>query len=301
MTRCVVQYWFESDREHLVPIKAHGNSKVKTNTYCRTHPSTLDVLKNQANYLLPKGAVAAVYSSEGGMMQASSLGKLPRNREQVAKMRRGNNFSICSNKGLKDPLFQVMEQSKLCGDKFVRIVTTSPEPMCVLASDQQLKDLQRFSTSPKQFCIASIDPTFSLEEFSVTCITYQHLLVTDRRTGESPVMLGPVFVHQRKAFETYHFFASSLISLNPSLDKLLAFGTDGEESLQLAFRKQFKFAVILRCFRHLRQNIKRKLVSDMGVTEDDSQEILSHIFGVRSGPTLFEGLQLMKANSRPNC
>lgn len=28
-TRCVVQYWFESEREHLVPIKAHGNSRLK--------------------------------------------------------------------------------------------------------------------------------------------------------------------------------------------------------------------------------------------------------------------------------
>ena len=241
---------------------------------------------------MPKGAVNAVYSLEGGMINASCLGKLPRNREQVANMRCGNNVSICSNKGLKDPLFQVMEQSKLCGDKFVRIVTASPEPMCVLANDQQLKDLERFATNHTQFRIVSIDPTFSLGDFSVTCITYRRLLVTDHRTGESPVMLGPVLVHQKKAFESYHFFASSLISLAPSLDKLLAFGTDGdgEEALQLAFRKQFKLAVILRCFRHLRKNIKRKLVSDIGVQEDTTQKILSHIFGVKSGPMFFEGL-----------
>ena len=153
--------------------------------------------------------------------------------------------------------------------------------------------LSQCALSPDQQFIygsTAIDPTFSLGDFSVTCITYRHLLVTDRRTGESPVMLGRVFVHQKKAFESYHFFASSLISLVPSLDKLLAFGTDGEEPLQSAFRKQFKFAIILRCFRHLRQNIRRKLVSDMGVKEDDAQEILSYIFGIRSGPTLFEGL-----------
>ena len=71
---------------------------------------------------------------------------------------------------------------------------------------------------------------------------------------------------------------------------LLAFNTDGEEPLQSAFRKQFKFAIILCCFRHLRQNIRHKRISDMGVKEDDAQEILSHIFGIKSGPTLFEGL-----------
>ena len=87
-------------------------------------------------------------------------------------------------------------------------------------------------------------------------------------------MLGPVFVHQKKAFESYHIFALSLISLVPSLDKLLAFSTDGEDPLLSAFRKQFKFAIILHCFRHLRQNIRRKLVSDMGA---------------KFGPTPFEG------------
>ena len=88
-------------------------------------------------------------------------------------------------------------------------------------------------------------------------------------------MLGPVFVHQKKAFESYHIFALSLISLVPSLDKLLAFSTDGEEPLLSAFRKQ---VIILCYFRHLRQNIRRKLVSDMGVKENYAQEILFHSF-----------------------
>ena len=86
-TQCFVQYWFESSREHIVPIKAHGNSKVKTESYCRTHTSTLNALKDQKKCLLLKGAVAAVYASEGSMMQANSLGKLPHDREQVTNIR----------------------------------------------------------------------------------------------------------------------------------------------------------------------------------------------------------------------
>lgn len=110
-------------------------------------------------------------------MNASSLGMLPRNREQVANLRRGNEtsgVSICSSKGVHDPLFMVMEQSKICesGDKFVRVVTASPEPMCILATDQQLADLIRFSTNCNHFCVLSIDPTFSLGDFNVTCIAY---------------------------------------------------------------------------------------------------------------------------------
>ena len=102
----------------------------------------------------------------------------------------------------------VMEQSKLCEgkDKFVRIVTATPEPMCVLATDQQLHDLVRFGTNPSIF---SVDPTFVLGDFSITCITYHQLLVTDPRTGQPPIMLGPVLVHQSKEYSTYHFLCLS--------------------------------------------------------------------------------------------
>ena len=72
------------------------------------------------------------------------------------------NYSICSAKALQDPLFMVMEQSQLCesGDKFVRVVTACPEPMCILASDQQLTDLVQFGTDLSLFSVLSVDPTF---------------------------------------------------------------------------------------------------------------------------------------------
>ena len=78
-------------------------------------------------------------------MKAASLGQLPRNRQQVSNIRRSVGFQVplCSKKGLNDPLFMVMQQSKLCGDSFVRTVTASPEPMCILTTDQQLKDFGR--------------------------------------------------------------------------------------------------------------------------------------------------------------
>lgn len=130
-------------------------------------------------------------------MNAQSIGALPRNREQVSNIRRGNENSICSKKSLRDPLFMVMEQSKLCeaGDKFVRVVTGCPEPMCILATDQQLDDLVRFSTNNGRFGVLSIDPTFSLGDFNVTCVAYRNLLVRDNRTDQFPIILGPILVH----------------------------------------------------------------------------------------------------------
>ena len=78
--------------------------------------------------------------------------------------------------------------------------------------------------------------------------------------------------------------------MNPKLTSVLAFGTDGEEAVVKAFKQQFPFAVHLRCFRHMKQDIQRKLSVDMGFPSDTTSTILAHIFGQKSGPTFFEGL-----------
>ena len=67
---------------------------------------------------------------------------------------------------------------------------------------------------PKSYLLYnSIHPTFSLGDFNATCITYRNLLVKDTQTGQSPTMLGPVFVHQSKPYEIYNYFASALIGI----------------------------------------------------------------------------------------
>lgn len=271
-------------------IKAHGNSK-QGRPYYRTSPSTMTMIKEESKVSGPKDTIATVYDSQDGMVHAKSRGELPRNRMQVSNAKRNNftSLSLCSNKSLKDPLFVVMEQCKLQDDKFVRTVTVCPEPMCLLASDQQLDDLVRFCTDSKQFSVISIDPNISMGDFSVTCITYRNLLVKDTRTGQLPIMLGPVFVHQSKSYEIYNFFASALIGIKQELSRILAYGTDGEAALVNPFKQQFCFAIHLRCFRHMRQDIQRKL-NEMGFSANVVAEILSHIFCVKSGPTFFEGL-----------
>ena len=95
--------------------------------------------------------------------------------------------------------------------KFVRDVKTAPEPTVLLAEDHQLRDLLRSCTSPFDFSIITIEPTFSLGEFDVTPLTYRNLLLESKRTNQPPVFLGPVLVHYRKTFATYLLFASALI------------------------------------------------------------------------------------------
>lgn len=99
---------------------------------------------------------------------------------------------------------------------FVRIVNAAPYTSMVLAFDYTLDDVVRFCASPINFSIFGVDPTFSLGDFDVTVTTYRHLLLQHRNTeGKSPVMFGPLFVHVRKDFSTYHFFSSFLVEQHP--------------------------------------------------------------------------------------
>ena len=72
-------------------------------------------------------------------------------------------------------------------------------------------------------------------------------------------MLGPTIIHYRKNFSTYKFLASFMIAENRNLVGVCAFGTDGEKPLIDTFIHEFKYAVHLTCFNHVRRNIKDQL------------------------------------------
>lgn len=92
------------------------------------------------------------------------------------------------------------------------------------------------------------------------------------------MMVGPIFVHVRKDFSTYHFFSSSLVGQRRQLSSLQAFGTDGELALESAFTATFPQAQHVRCFLHFRGNVERKL-QELGIPRSVSSEIIKDIMG----------------------
>ena len=131
--------------------------------------------------------------------------------------------------------------------------------MAVLCNGQQLGDIARFCCDPFNFSILGIDPTFNLGEFSVTPTVYRHLLLSDRRTGRSLLLLGPMLVHYHKHFRNYNYFLSTLIGLKREIEHINAVGTDGEKNLVDAVIRNFPHVSHIRCFRHLQQNIEMHL------------------------------------------
>ena len=273
----LVQYKFQEE-EHALIRPPHKSSKGST-PYKRTNPSTLQRVKEVVKDHKPSSAFELVDAEMGGM-EASSSSKLPRSKSQCADVRKR---LFATERG--DELAVMMEICK-CVEKgeipFVRSVLAAPQPLCVLATDIQLKQLQLCCTDPKTFSVLSIDPTFNLGSFYVTPMVFLHKAVISKRTHRHPVFIGPLLIHLRMNLEAYSFFAHQIQILLPSLSNIRAFGTDGELALVTAFKNAYPNAIHLRCFKHFQDNCDAKLRA-LNLVDAVRQEILGDIVGVE-GP-----------------
>ena len=163
-----------------------------------------------------------------------------------------------------------MQASSRQGELFVQDVKAAPEPQSVLFYRWQVDDLVRFCTNNSNFSVLTVDTTFNLGDFFVTPMTYHHLLLENICTGNHPIMIGPMLVHQRMQSATFNYFASTLIGSNKQIRNVLAFGTDGDKYLTEALGHNFPFALQLRCFIHFKKNVQEKL-RDLGLPSHISQ------------------------------
>ena len=144
-------------------------------------------------------------------------------------------------------------------EPFVRKVTFEMEnTTIVVASEEQLNNLLKFSTSEIDSCTVQIDPTFRLGPYECTPISYRNLMMKRKPTGRSPLRLGPVLIHHRKDQNIYCGFLQNLIDLKQALQGTLSTGTDGEQALVNAIDAKLPNAHSrsLRCFRHLQDNFE---------------------------------------------
>ena len=236
----------------------------------------------------------------GGISKCSSSGELPRGRQQVkdfsryAKQQRTPSTAVTAGQ-IKDddPWFRLLcegkKQASLRTTAFIRDVRVAPEPLCVMATNRQIKDLKRFCCHPSDYKHFTVDPTFNIGEYNVTPITYQHLILENKRDGKHPSFIGPVMIHEKKTKDTYAAFSGTLRNLEPELRDVLAFGTDDEEALHEGFKINFDRSINLLCEIHLRKSIEKKLL-ELGITGKKKTDIAADIFGQRIGTIYESGL-----------
>ena len=110
----------------------------------------------------------------------------------------------------------------------------------------------------------SIDLTFNIfnGNISLTVTTYRYLKLENPSTGQAPVFLGPLLMHQKKDWKPYSRFANCLVTEKPEISALLTCGTDGEKAVADDFKKNVPYAIFLRCFIHYKKIIEEKKIVD---------------------------------------
>ena len=304
----MVQYLFKGQEHRIDNPKPHGNSKTG-GPYRRVRDSIRDQLKASAHVKdeTPKNALDKLYTSVGDVSEAKCLGQLPRGPSDVyyaryaekkatkTHTREHHEDNTASKVGL-DSLWIILERAKReeelsKGAAFIRECSIHPGLVVVLASDRQLKEVAQFCTNPNDLSVFGVDPTFNVFEqnISLTVTSYRNLRLEKKGTGKPPVFLGPMLIHQQKDWRTFSKFAYHLIEANPDLEGLLACGTDGKKALIDGFKRNFRFAVFLRCFLHFKDNLKRELIS-RGLKAAPQQQFIDEIFGKVDGKTKHYGL-----------
>ncbi|CAG2247967.1 unnamed protein product [Mytilus edulis] len=215
-------------------MKPLGNSKQKTApVYRRVAPSSLQRMTNMANSsrYSTKSVIKNFIEEEGGIENIHAQ-DIPRNEQQIRNLKRKMKDDDT------DEITEILHEFDVQRDNFIRKIDIRPDFIVVLASDQQLKDLNRFCT--RHPCsILGIDPTFHFGEFDVTVTTYRNPMLQD-------------------------------ITSEKELRNMKAIGTDGEIALANASLMAFESATQLRCFNHIQRNIKNKL-QEIGVSKENKK------------------------------
>ena len=285
-----VQYKFDKD-EHEVKVDPHGNRKKNSVPYYRTMETTKERLKSITQNTKPSASIFIDLEEAGGISNVNSSGEIARNVRQAKHYRTSGNSSNTASGVTNDPLLEAICSCKSevrGGNMFVREVIAAPEFCILLASDQQLKDVERFCCNPESFSVLGVDPTFNFGDYNVTVSTYRHLLLnTDK--GINPVRMGPVLIHQRKTLSSYVNLPFSMIKHNPRLSGVLVTGSDGEKALKDALNIGFSSAVHLLCDIHMEDNVRAKLLK-FNMPSDVIDQYMTDIFGRRLKSQQLKGL-----------
>ena len=139
------------------------------------------------------------------------------------------------------------EQNQMC-----RFIASHPEPVIVLATDQQIKDMERFTCGDKAAPI-SVDATFNLGKFYVTPITYRNpFLLND--DDNSACFCGPISIHYRKSAYINSTLFQTFIKLTPRYQQR-EWDRHWTQTHQGCFRC-IPNTKLLRCVMHFLSNLK---------------------------------------------
>ena len=133
------------------------------------------------------------------------------------------------------------------------------------------KILEAFPDTP-----VGVDRTFNLGACFVTVCVYKNPLAVHNDSKQSPVFIGPLFMHWDATYERYSSYFSYIkmalgkdIHTETRLKDDLIIGSDDEKGLTKALHAVFNTAIYLLCTKHLKDNLTAYMKHKVGVTQKE--------------------------------
>ncbi|CAB4007089.1 Hypothetical predicted protein [Paramuricea clavata] len=272
----LIQYIFKGKEHQVSSVLPHGNAKT-TKPYARLMSSTRNALQASLNGKeTVSNALDNVYRSVGDVTHAHSVGQLPRGPQDIYNAR------CAAKKEAENPtsrgptaevrgVWELLEKAK----------REEKEDVGVPPSFENAEYIRTF--------LLFWQAIASFENISLTVTTYRNLKLHHGSTKKPPVFIGPILMHKHKDWKTYSRFANTLITECPDLEGIIACGTDGEKVLINGLKRNFRFALFLRCFIHFKDNVKREL-QQRGLSSTTKNLFLAEIFGKQEEDVKYTGL-----------
>jgi len=210
----------------------------------------------QVGEVTQKMSVQAGYNH---LLQQMDIDEAPRDSEVVRNKKRRDakdrhvegGMQHCAN--FADEMLAVINMMHT--DTFVRAVqaTRKHVPSVILYDKHQLNDIKEFCFGGKEGSVLAFDKTYNLGAIYVTPSIYKNLARCRRRTNDSPMFLGPIFMHGHSDFDTYAYFFGHLSAcLVACKQQQLPMGSDDEAAMRKAMQHTFPQALFVVCCRHLK-------------------------------------------------
>ena len=143
-------------------------------------------------------------------------------------------------------------------EPFIQVVqlTNRKVPTVILYGPRQLHEIRSFCFDARRGSILSLDKTYNLGSLFVTVSTYVNMALRRLNTGDSPVFIGPLFLHGNSDASTFHSFFGHLRGCfgDKPLDQLdqLRIGSDDEIAIRKSMSQVFKESSQVTCTQHLK-------------------------------------------------
>ena len=121
---------------------------------------------------------------EKGGMKMKAVSDVPRNARQVQYFR-----TKFRQPQPEDQLSDLIEKAR--DDDFIHSIQVVPSLRLVLSDARMVDDIKQFCCAPSDFSILGIDTYNVSESIYLTPTSHTHLNLTDRRTGNHPLIPGP--------------------------------------------------------------------------------------------------------------